>query len=404
MRQAHPPLSKSKAFKLWRTSLFIPSYRVFRAGAVVSISALLAACAALPTNGPTAGQITHAVKQPDNGLGMALVDISAPMISKLAEDNRLANEHVATLANLGGGGPALGNDVVGPGDILSIGVYEVGVGLFGGMTPTGDSLYPAARGEEFAAVPVDRNGAIKLPYIGELTVTGHTPAEIAHMIERGYADRSQSPQALVILKKNMSNTVYVTGDIRKPGRIELSLRGERLLSAIAEAGGTVSQTQDMVVRVTRDGEVVEERLDRIRAGAANDIVLHANDVVELIKEPQTYTVFGAVTKVTQVPFDQTELTLAEAIARAGGPNDALANPKAIFLFRYVHPLDGGEAKPTIYRLNLMQPQSYFLSQKFVMQDKDVLYISNANINRASKFVGILNQLFSPFITARALSQ
>lgn len=384
--------------------LFTPPLRRSRICVVLTSAVGLSACATLPTNGPTAGQVTRSVSSVENNIGMQLVDITPPLISKIVEDDRQADAKAVTLAQLAEGESSFANDVVGPGDVLAIRIFEVGVSMFGGAVPGADGSIPAARSQEFEAIPVDRNGSIKLPYIGSLMVAGRTPIEIARMIERGYAPRSQSPQAMVLLKRNLSNTVYVTGDVRKPGRIELSLRGERLSAAIAEAGGTASNAQDILVRLNRSGRVIEERLDRIRVGAPDDIRLRADDIVELIKEPQTYTVFGAATKVTQVTFDQTELSLAEAIARAGGPNDALANPKAIFLFRYVRPVDGGEPKPVIYRLDLMQPQSYFLAQKFMMRTGDVLYVSNAKINRVSKFVGILNQLFSPFITARALSQ
>jgi polysaccharide export outer membrane protein len=40
----------------------------------------------------------------------------------------------------------------------------------------------------------------------------------------------------------------------------------------------------------------------------------------------------------------------------------------------------------------------------VMHDKDVIYIANAAANQPSKFVNIINQLFSPFITARAITR
>ena len=121
---------------------------------------------------------------------------------------------------------------------------------------------------------------------------------------------------------------------------------------------------------------------------------------------------GAANKPSQVSFDQSNLTLAEAVGRAGGPNDASANPRAVFLFRY-DPVPSTAAapgtppmpqqRPTIYRLNLLEPSSYFLAQRFAMRDKDVLYVSNAGINRTAKFVSIINQLFSPFVAARAVT-
>ena len=105
----------------------------------------------------------------------------------------------------------------------------------------------------------------------------------------------------------------------------------------------------------------------------------------MIREPQTFVVLGATSKVSQVEFDQTNLTLAEAVARAGGPTDSTANPKGIFLFRYdPNPSGQGAPTPTIYRLNLLNPVDYFLAQRFAMRDKDVVYFSNAAIKPAPR--------------------
>lgn len=54
--------------------------------------------------------------------------------------------------------------------------------------------------------------------------------------------------------------------------------------------------------------------------------------------------------------------------------------------------------PQVYHLNMMQTGSYFLAQKFVMQDKDVLYFGNAAANQPSKAIQLISQLFSPIFT------
>jgi polysaccharide export outer membrane protein len=294
---------------------------------------------------------------------------------------------------------------VGPGDQLDIAVFEVGASLFGSARASSDGYDPSARAERFPAIVVDRNGAIHLPYIGSIPVAGRTPNEIAARIEGAYRGKSQSPQVLVSIRDNLTSTVYVSGDVRKPGRLPLSLQEERLLDAVAAAGGTVAQAQDMVVRMVRDGRQVEERLDRIRPGSADDLVLVPGDRVELIRQPQSYVVLGAANRISQVAFDQSDVMLAEAAARAGGPNDAAADPRAVFLFRYDPTTDAsGVVQPTIYRLNMLAPASYFLAQRFPMRDRDVLYVANAGANRPAKLVNIINQLFSPFVAARTVAR
>jgi polysaccharide export outer membrane protein len=369
---------------------------------LVSATMMTAGCASLPTSGPTAHEIVRGAEPSRNTIGMQIVDVNSEVLAGInsrAAETDARQQTFATLTKAGR------NDFVGPGDQLDISLFEVGASLFGASPrTTGTGYDPSAQAQHFPIVVVDRYGTIRLPYTGALQVAGKTPDEISGMIESAYRGKSQNPQVLVVVRGNLSETVYVTGDVRKPGRVELTLRDERLLDAIANAGGAVAQTPDMAVRVTRDGRQIEQRLDRVRAGGPDDIVLVAGDRVELIRKPQTFVILGAANRVSQVSFDQTSLTLAEAIGRAGGPNDAAANPKAVFLFRYETPTDSTKpAVPVIYRLNMLDPTTYFLAQQFSMRDKDVLYVSNAAINRTAKFISIVNQLFSPFVAARAVS-
>ena len=329
------------------------------------------------------------------------MEIDGPLVAEIADRDAAADAALPTLASLAQEGR---NDVVGPGDVLTIGIYEVGVSLFNSSIGGGGLLDPSARPQTFPEVVVDHTGSIKLPYIGRLHVAGHTTSEIQGMVEQGLKGKSQSPQALVVIKSGISSTVYVAGDVHQPGRYNLSLQRERLLDAIALAGGATNTAEDTVVRFNRGDHWIEERLGRIRSGAADDLVLTPGDRVELIRRPRSFIALGATSKVSQIPFETGDLSLAEAVARAGGPTDAVADPSAVFLFRYDPAAQNGHERPVIYRLNMLQPASYFLSQRFAIRDKDVIYIANAAANRPAKMVNIINQLFSPFVTARALTR
>ena len=380
----------------------------FRSPSMLLLALMMAGCASLPSSGPTARQITRGLAGTDTQGPIRIVDLNAATVETAGAEEDASAARRATLASLAAesrGG------TVGVGDVLEIRLYEVGVTLFSGAGASAGAtgFDPSARAEVFPGVVVAGDGTIKLPFAGRLAVAGLTPREIQALIEGAYRGKSQLPQVLVAVRENLSETVFVSGDVRRPGRIALTLQRERLLDAIATAGGAATRTQDMVVRFTRSGRTIEERLDRIVAGAPDDLVLAAGDRIQLIQQPQTYVVMGASNRVSQVPFDQTDVTLAEAVARAGGPNDNTADPRSVFLFRYAAATggDAGSAAaeiPTVYRIDLMQPASYFLAQRFPMRNRDVLYVSNAPINRTAKAVGILNQLFSPFVTARAVTQ
>lgn len=384
-----------------RVAGFVQSTRLHLTA--LATAALVSGCSTLPSAGPTAAQINAALEK-HNTVGFTIVDIDATTAPALA----FAPPPPGQLATLERAGRI---DTIGAGDVLEVNIFEVGVTLFGGASSSsgspsqGGTFNPSARGTTLGPVKVDANGNIQLPYIGRLAVAGKTPGEVEGMIERGLRGLSQRPQALVTVKDNAYNVFYVSGDVRTPGRYQLSLPRERLLDALARAGGTTNQPDDMVARVTRGDVSAETRLSAVEASGPQNINLLPGDRVELFNRPRTYLVFGSTEKVSQVNFGANQLSLAEAIARIGGPSERIADPSAVYLFRYSQneaEMPGG--KPVIYRLNMMRPDSYFLSQRVGMNDKDVIYIATAAANAPGKLANILGQMFSPIIAVRAVSR
>lgn len=393
-----------------------------RPGIILLAATSLSGCATLPRNGPTGSQIAKSAE--DNALGFTIIDIAPDNIGTLSN----TQSQTGALAVLTADGDV---DMIGPGDVLAVEIYEVGVTLFGGRANMGNPNVTlendpglSARNETVGGngIVVDRNGDISLPYVGTLHVAGLTTSQVQDRIVAALRSKSQSPQVIVSLRRNISNSVVLMGDVTNPGRLSLTLARERLLDAIAERGGISRQVQtgsstatgtgaqDVIVRFTRRGRVAEQALDSIVAGSADDLALLGGDHIELIRQPRTFTVFGALDRVAQVPFESRTLTLAEALARAGGPNDNRADPKAVFVFRMVPATDlavpsgtasaPGTLYPVAYRINMMKTENYFLSQRFTMRDKDLIYIGNASANQPLKLVQALGQLFAPVLSVQ----
>jgi polysaccharide biosynthesis/export protein len=361
-------------------------------------SVAMAGCSTLPTSGPTAGQINSALRK-HNHTGFTIVDIDPEAAAKLA-----------SLAPADGGISRLVRpgriDTLGAGDVLTVGVYEVGVTLFtgsGGTPAQGGQFNPSARSTILDDVLVNAEGVIVLPYVGKLQVAGKTPAEVSRMIERGLRGLSQRPQVQVTVKGNAHNVFYILGDVRTPGRFPLALPEQRLLDALALAGGAAVQPDDAVVRVTRGTDSAETRLSAIESNGPQNIALLPGDRIQVFTRPRTFLAFGSTAKVSQVPFSANELSMAEAIARIAGPNENSADASAVYLFRYDHTSQAPGGTPVIYRLNMLRPDSYFLSQRIGMRDKDVIYIAGAASNQPGKLAQILGQLFSPIFMAQRLT-
>lgn len=387
------------------------SLRLRLSGALSIAAVLMSGCTTLPSSGPTGRQVIKGAADPAAELKFDVVDLDGAAFKKLLAVQP-AGRAVGQLATLSREGRV---DRIAPGDMLQVNVYEVGMTLFGNSTQSagaglggaaiaGDTVDASVRSQPMNVVTVAGDGTIRLPYVGRLMVAGSTPYDVQRMIEQALHGKSQSPQALVTVVSSPGNSVYLLGDVTRTGRLPLTAARERLLDAVATAGGSKVSNADTVVRLSRGGESAEMRLGDVRPGSSDDVALLPGDRIELINEPRSFSAFGATPKVSQVPFEAPSVSLAEALARVGGPNDLQADPRSVFLFRYDAAAIAAGEPPVIYRLNLMKPESYIIAQNFPMHDKDLIYIANSASNPVSKFVGILNQLFAPLLTARVLTR
>ncbi len=54
--------------------------------------------------------------------------------------------------------------------------------------------------------------------------------------------------------------------------------------------------------------------------------------------------------------------------------------------------------PVVYRVNLKDPGSFFVAQTFAMDNKDLLYVSNAPIAELQKFLNVVFTVAYPVVT------
>lgn len=367
----------------------------------LALLAALAGCASLPSSGPTGGQIRKTALKPNDG--------TAP----IRVQEVVAVGDIPNAANMLP--PALlvdrvppPTDLVGPGDILDINIYEAGVTLFqgsgsaiGGAGQIGTN--PGVQVQKLPPMRVDDLGDIAIPYAGTLHVAGVTVGEVEAMIRNALQRVSQNPQVVVTLSQAITNSIIVGGEVARPGRLVLQTNRESLSDVVALAGGYRGNARDLTLRITRGGKNIDVRMNDLVDNPALDVRAYPGDRMILINNPSTYSVLGAPGRVEQIPFSRSTVSLAEAIATAGGVNPGVGSAGAIFLMRYTTDAQGQEV-PIVYHLNMMKTNSYFLAQRFYMQDKDVLYVGNAAANQPSKLIQLISQLFSPILTVTSAVQ
>ena len=117
----------------------------------------------------------------------------------------------------------------------------------------------------------------------------------------------------------------------------LTAKGERLLDALAAAGGVRQPVNKMTLQVSRSGQVQAMALDAIIRDPKQNIVLQPGDVITSFFQPLSFTVLGATGKNEEINFEAQGISIAQALARAGGLQDVRADARGVFLFRFESP-------------------------------------------------------------------
>ena len=357
-----------------------------------------AACTFLPSAGPSSTEIAQAAVQ-GNAAGFTIVDVTPAVLAELGKVR--PPSFVGRFPVNGSSGPR----VIGIGDALAISIWEAGDGGLFSPGSAGSIVVGGSRNTQLPPVIVDRSGEVTVPYAGRVKVAGRTPREVEETIEARLADRAIQPQVLVNTETNTANTVNVLGEFGGSrdggGKVSLTQRDDRVLDVIALAGGARAPAYETLVRLTRGSVTGTVLLQRVISDPRENISVRPGDTIVLMRDPQTFTSFGASGRVAQVPFDTESLSLAEAMAKVGGPDDYRANAAAVFLFRFEDPLiaravspevraGGAGQVPIVYRIDMRAPEAYFYAQTFPVRDKDTIYVATAASYEIAKFFSFLN--------------
>jgi polysaccharide export outer membrane protein len=378
--------------------------------------AALAACLAsgcsslLPAAGPTTGAVIDGADISTSEGTFAryeIVDLSAATVEALR--GRALD---SLLASFGDQRPSL-EPVIGVGDYVAVSVWEAGSGgLFSG--PLVADRFSA--GSKSALIPeqvVPRDGAITVPYAGRIRVAGRRPQDVQGLIETELAGKAIQPQVLVSVTKSVSQTVTVTGEAVAGARIPLSGKGDRLLDVIATAGGVRAPVNETFVRLSRGARTATVPLTTVVSNPAENIFLRPADTLTLVRDPQTFLAVGALGNSTEIPFQAEGITLAQALAKARGLSDFQADPTGTFIFRFEpaavvrrlkpgSPLLGTPLVPVVYRINMRDPNSLFLTQAFRMRNRDLVYVSNAPFTEVQKVLSVFSTVTAPVSAAASV--
>lgn len=391
--------SPPKTFVLWRFS------HVFICLILLSLSA----CNPLPSAGPGAGSFSRQSQEHigtstdgEDSLPFVLVDVDRKILEALKdqEDTSLFKGEFTDRS-------APVDMVIGAGDTIRVTIFEAAAG--GLFVPTGGAMNSG----NYVSMPdqeVDQRGTITMPYAdkdgdgGIINVSGRTPLEVQNDIQQRLMNRAIEPQVIVTLVKRTSNLYSIIGDVSQPGRFALANGGMRILDAITVAGGPKGSDYNTIVTLQRSGATASARLSTLMTHPENNIFVQPQDVIALKKEERYYNVMGATKTNSRIPFDADKLTVADAVAKAGGLNSEIAEAATVVVLRREDPktletmgvkienFTEAEPIPAVYRFNFTSPSGLFLAQKMDLRNDDVIYVSNHPFTDATKLFGVFRDV------------
>jgi len=287
--------------------------------------------------------------------------------------------------------------LLGPGDRVEVTIWEAPPAVL--LAPGVDSSTEGAgdrhpsgpkptTGVHLPVQPISADGAVSVPFVGRVNVAGKTDVEAAELIRRRLQGLAHEPQVLVTVTENVSSTVTVVGSVNQTQRLPLSARGERILDAVASAGGPREKLERTTLQLSRAGRSARISLDVLVKEPRQNLYLQPGDVLSLYYQPLSFTALGATGRNEEISFEATGLTLAQALGRVNGLSDQRATPKGVFVFRQDVGTDGDGA-PVVYRVDLTDPMAFWAIQHFPMHDRDILYVANAPSAEFEKFMAIV---------------
>lgn len=183
---------------------------------------------------------------------------------------------------------------------------------------------------------VEENGAINMPYLGDVSVAGKTVLEVQDLLKGSLEERfMQRASVSVQVLEFRSRPISVIGAVQRPGDLAFSGRWT-LLEALTAAGGLAVAHGRVIYVLRRSDNGLSDQISidandlLVRGDPKANIPIFANDLINVAASVEvTIYCLGEVNKPGALSFKSGErVTLLAAIASAGGLTDR-ASPKLL---------------------------------------------------------------------------
>jgi polysaccharide export outer membrane protein len=369
-----------------------------RLGALGLLALVLSGCALSP------GLVVDAKTAPHEKVDASLVavPVTAELVAKLRAERDRASAPVALATSAQ---PVVYR--LGPQDRLHVSVWnhpDLGSGQQSNVAVPlpGIQSTPSMGASQTTASDrsVDDDGTVFVPLAGKVQAAGLTIGEFRAALTTRLGVFVHDPQVEVQISDYRSQRVFVAGQVRTPGAVPVTSVPLRVTDALAQAGGALVDADLSDVRLTRAGQNVVLDLDRLyyKGDPVANLLLQHGDVLTVPdRQNQKIYVLGEVIAPKSYVLRRGDVTLAEALADAGGPNAVAASTAHIYLLR----LDDA-GKPHVYHLDARQPAALLLAEALPVQAGDLVVVNPTSISLVSRLVNQFAPVLSEVILVRSL--
>ena len=240
--------------------------------------------------------------------------------------------------------------------------------------------------------PIDSNGNIYLPLVGQVRIAGKTLAETNRFLRSQFAKYLKHPDVVVRVLSYEGRRYFVNGQVMKSGQYTLNDQPISIYTAISNAGGVnIENGDNSNIQLIRNGQTYNLNVIALekQGYSLHRLLIQPNDTIFVnTKQEQKLYVLGESNKTEALPLRDQGMYLSDVLGSSGGINPNSANAARIYVMR----TNLENKTSTIYNLNLSSLGNFALANQFPMQKNDIVYIDATGLTRWQR---VINQII-PF--------
>ena len=236
---------------------------------------------------------------------------------------------------------------------------------------------------------IDEMGMIDLPFIGKVKLDNLTLNDAQNILQKVIQNFYKNPDLQINIEEFNSSKVYVVGAVRNQITIELNQKPIRLIEAAIQANFNPSAADKLYGTkglLRRDSKVY--KIDLLNAFQNNDerenFYLKKDDVLFIDRNSDAIHVFGEVTK-PGVYFPNMDYSLTELISTSG-LNQLTSNARKVYVIREKL---NSFLEVDVFQLNIKNPVNLIAGRKFLLQERDIVFIPATNIVKWNRTISLL---------------